>query len=329
MPRSDLPSRDLPSRDPKTIARFYVPGAGALSIERLGSGLVNESFRVVRAGRRYSLRIPALQAEDLGLDRAWECRVLARAAAAGVAPVIERCEPPEGVLVARWVDGLTWTRQQVREPANIRAVALLARRIHGLTIPEVPRQMSPANWIAYYRAALERRGLGAGDAAAGDTAAVGTFRRPWPELEGGLAARSAALAALPSAPAVLCHSDLHVANLVVGAGGMTLLDWEYAHVSEPLWDLAGWTCNNDLSAEARHLLLASYLGRAPRDEEAERLDHLAWFYDYVCVLWSELFAARGSAEGQGVAARARALVERLKSASVVVEPGNFRHTTRL
>jgi hypothetical protein len=83
-------------------------------------------------------------------------------------------------------------------------------------------------------------------------------------------------------------------------------------VSEPLWDLAGWSCNNDLSAEARGLLLASYLGRSPRGEESERLDLLAWLYDYVCVLWSELFAARGAAEGQTVAARARALVERLQ-----------------
>jgi len=310
MPRSDLKRRDL-----ETIACTYVPGAGALSIERLGSGLVNESYRVVRAGRHYSLRIPAPHGEDLGLDRVWECRVLARAAAAGIAPLIERCEPLEGVLVARWVDGPTWTRSQVREPANIRAVALLVRRIHGLTIPESPRRMSPASWIAYYRAALERRDGVTVNTAAVNTAAAGTGVRPWPELEEALATRTAALAALPSAPAVLCHSDLHVANLVAGEGGPTLLDWEYAHVSEPLWDLAGWSCNNDLTAEARHLLLASYMGRRPRDEDAERLDHLAWIYDYVCVLWSELFAARGAAEGPGVAARAGALIERLRASA--------------
>jgi len=315
MPRSGLLNRDL-----EAIARSYVPGSGALSIERLGSGLVNESYRVVRAGRCYSLRIPSPRGEDLGLDRVWECRVLALAAAAGIAPVIERCEPLEGVLLTRWSDGLIWTREQVRESANIRAVALLVRSIHDLAIPEAPRLMSAASWISYYRAALERRGSMAGDAApgdpaAGDPAGVAKGRRPWPELEGRLAARSAALAALPSAPAVLCHSDLHVENLVAGAGGLTLLDWEYAHVSEPLWDLAGWNCNNDLTAEARHLLLASYLGRAPREEEAARLDHLAWLYDYVCVLWSELFAGRGGAEGRGVAARARALVERLRASA--------------
>jgi thiamine kinase-like enzyme len=300
-----VPLSDLKPRDPENIARFHVPGAGALSIERVGSGLVNESYCVVRAGRRYCLRIPAPEEGDLGLDRSWECRVLARAAAAGIAPVIERCEPLEGILVTRWVEGLTWTPEQVEEPSNIRAVALLARRIHGLRIPEAPRRMGPAQWIAYYREALQRRGA----------ADLNMGPRLWPGLDGGVAARAAALAGLPSAGAVLCHGDLHVANLVVGAGGLTLLDWEYAHVSEPLWDLAGWCCNNDLSAEARRLLLASYLGRAPRGEEAERLDLLAWLYDYVCVLWSELFATRGAAEGQAVAARARVLIERLRASA--------------
>jgi thiamine kinase-like enzyme len=297
-----MPRSQPPRRDAEAIALAYVPGEGVVSIERLGSGLVNESYRVTRAGRRYSLRVALPAGEDLGLDRAWECRVLARAVAAGIAPLIERCEPLEGILVARWVDGRSWTRDEAREPANIRAMALLACRIHGLTIPEVPRRMSPADWVAYYREALGRRGSqGPGDPAR-------PLRR---EIEKSLEARSAALAALPSVPSVLCHSDLHAANLVAGEGGLKLLDWEYAHVSEPLWDLAGWSCNNDLAEEARQLLLSSYLGRTPRDEETERLEHLAWLYDYVCVLWSGLFAARGVSEARAVSARARFLAERL------------------
>ena len=73
-------------------------------------------------------------------------------------------------------------------------------------------------------------------------------------------------------PRVLCHSDLHAANLVATERGLVLLDWEYAHVSEALWDLAGWACNNDLepvgsSLPAGELSRASGLrrrGAAPR-----------------------------------------------------------------
>ncbi len=117
-----MPCSEFPRRDAEAIARSYVPGEGAISIERLGSGLVNESYCVTRAGRRYSLRIALPPGEDLGLDRAWECRVLALAAAAGIAPLIERCEPMEGIVVARWVDGRSWTPQEAQESANIQTV---------------------------------------------------------------------------------------------------------------------------------------------------------------------------------------------------------------
>ena len=36
-------------------ARRYVPGVGAVSVAPLGRGLVNQSHRVVRDGRAYSL----------------------------------------------------------------------------------------------------------------------------------------------------------------------------------------------------------------------------------------------------------------------------------
>jgi thiamine kinase-like enzyme len=121
---------------------------------------------------------------------------------------------------------------------------------------------------------------------------------------------------------VLCHSDLHPLNLVDCAatldsrGTLILLDWEYAHASDPLWDLAGWSANTDLERELQQDLLAQYLGRAPAPDEQLRLRRLAWLYDYVCLLWSELYlnlhgAGKAGTAEEGVAARARLLATRL------------------
>ena len=126
----------------------------------------------------------------------------------------------------------------------------------------------------------------------------------------------AALAASPPVAPVLCHSDLHRHNVVVGEHGLILLDWEYAHVSEPLWDLAGWICNNDLSEDSRQLLLARYLDRGPTSPEAARLKRLVWLYDYVCLLWCELYSKlRPGGAGEGIFARGQLLVERLEHGS--------------
>src|ERR1019366_3673370 len=109
-------------------------------------------------------------------------------------------------------------------------------------IPAAPRVMTPAAWIALYTAALRRSGAppaaacleGLAEQAAVDLAALDAHQYIEP---------------------VLCHSDLHRLNVVLD-GAPVLLDWEYAHVSDAFWDLAGWSANNDWSAAAARAFLA-------------------------------------------------------------------------
>jgi thiamine kinase-like enzyme len=289
----------------EALALGYVPGEGPIVIDRLGTGLVNESYRVTRGGRVYSLRVPAAHAAELGLDREWECRVLARAAAAGIAPAVECCEPRQGILVARWVDGRAWTREQVQRPEVINQIAQLARRIHVLPVPQGARVMSPAAWIAYYHEALRRY--------AGEGKNHRSVRREWlAELESPLEARLAALEEMAPVGLTLCHSDLHPLNVVVGADGPVLLDWEYAHVSEPMWDLAGWISNNDLSPDVGQLLLSGYLRGQSVPGTPGRLPLLVWLYDYVCLLWSILYLKlRPDSPDALISARGQLLAVRL------------------
>jgi thiamine kinase len=277
----------------ESVAALHVPGQGAVDIHRLSEGLVNETYRVVRDGSAYVLRVAASTA-DLGLDHVWEARVLELAVPGGLAPALEYCDPRRGILIARWIDGRSWSPADVRQEANISRMAALMRRIHALPIPTPARIMSPGTWIEHYAAA------------APNIPAV---------LCAAAAARVAALAALPSTGRVLCHSDLHTLNLVDRGHSLMLLDWEYAHAADPLWDLAGWSANNDMQDELSQELLASYAGRAPAAEEQARLRLLVWLYDYVCLLWSELYlklpgGARQGGAG-GVLARSRLLASRL------------------
>src|SRR5260370_32781647 len=100
----------------------HVPGEGKLDIRRLSDGLVNETYRALRGGRAYAVRVAAANSYDLGLDRAWEARVLECAVAADLAPVLEYYDPQRGVLIARWVDGRLWSPEDVRRRSNIARV---------------------------------------------------------------------------------------------------------------------------------------------------------------------------------------------------------------
>ncbi len=302
---------------PEGVAARHVPGVGDPEVHRLGAGLVNETYRVLRDGRAYAMRLRVSNSDELGLDSAWEARVLERAAAADLAPATEYCDPRRGILIARWADGRAWTASDTRRPQNIVKMAEFLRRIHALPLPTPARSMSPAKWIDHYGAAEGRipAGAVAGAPAAAAAAHAAALLRP------AAARRLAALAALPSAQSALCHSDLHTLNLIDRGGSLILLDWEYAHASDPLWDLAGWGANNDFEDELMHELLASYTGGRPTDHEYSRLRLLRWLYDYVCLCWSELYlhlrhggrlgvAAQGHAT-EGVAARALGLAARL------------------
>ena len=289
----------------------YVPGAGPVSIERLTAGFTNQSFKVLRDARRYSLRLAAGRARELGIERVWECKVLREAAGAGLAPPIERCEPAAGVLVARWIDGRIWSSDEPREASNVHAVADLLRGVHALPIPQPVRAMSPAAWIDHYTLALARC------AARLAVPSAGLRRRADEHL------RCLALCAdvEPTQP-VLCHSDLHPMNVAVLGPPQTLvlLDWEYAHVSDAYWDLAGWVANNDWAMHDDRewnpalALLSSYLRRPALSAELGRLQLFAWLYDFVCLLWSELYLTRGGKDSVTcgeVRARAHLLTARL------------------
>jgi thiamine kinase len=277
--------------DLESLIHRHVPGRGTADIHRLSDGLVNETYRVRRDGAEYVLRVADPARQNLGLDHAWEARVLERAAQAGIAPVLEYCEPRRGILIARWVNGSAWSPADVRRPANISRMAALVHRIHALPLPTPARIMNPRMWIEHYAAALPNV------AAALRTAA---------------AARLTELDELAGADTVLCHSDLHRLNLIDRGSSLVLLDWDYAHAADPLWDLAGWSANNDLEDALKQELLASYAGRAPTAPERLRLQVLGWLYDYVCLLWSELYLklAHGS-QREEVSGRARFLAVRL------------------
>jgi thiamine kinase-like enzyme len=280
--------------DIASLARSVIPGTGTLDIEPVSVGLVNEVYRVVRGNLAYALRVASGRSGYQ--DPGWEARVLAAACSAGLAPPLELFDPERGIFVLRWVEGRPWTRMEAQASANIGRIADLLHRVHALAVPAPTRRMNPKAWMDLYGAALSSR-----ESSGRDTG-----------LREAAASTAAQLAQLPSTSGALCHSDLHLQNLLQSGTALMLLDWEYAHVSDPLWDVAGWSANNDFEHELRRELLANYLGNAPSELEWKRFGLLAWLFDYVCLLWSELYLCSKPDPQGAIAARARLLDARLR-----------------
>lgn len=287
----------MPPGDIERLCRAVVPGAGPVEIQPLATGLISETYRVVRDGVAYALKAAAEHGADLGLDVAWEAQLLERAASSKLAPPLVYFDPKRAVMVSRWVAGQSWPLKDVKRPANMRRLAELLRRVHALSVPAPPRVMSPRSWVQVYGAALSRRAGGCTVDTALRTAADSRLQE---------------FARLPPVAGAVCHSDLHAMNLIQDGESLILLDWEYAHVSDPLWDLAGWAANNDFEAETQRDLLRSYLGAAPSTSEWIRFRLLMWLYDYVCLLWSALYLNTRGGGANEISRRATLLDARLR-----------------
>jgi thiamine kinase-like enzyme len=284
-------------REIEQLCRAVLPGAGSIDLESLSAGLISATYRVARDGVAYTLKVAADE-RLAGPDPAWELSVLERAGRIGVAPRVVYADLERAVLIARWVPGRSWSAQEVKAAANLSNMAELLRKVHALSVPAPPRMIAPLQWIEIYTNALSLRDL-----------------KSDPTLRTSALARAELTFKPPHPSGVVCHSDLHTENLLQENESLILLDWEYAHVADPLWDLAGWSANNDFEADVQWSLLTRYLGSAPSSSQWLRFRSLLWLYDYVCLLWSQLYLDLRREAAKGVAERARFLDARLRLAA--------------
>jgi aminoglycoside phosphotransferase (APT) family kinase protein len=222
--------------------------AGVESVEPLGGGITNHNFKVVAAGEAFVVRIGGADTALLGIDREVEHEASLNAAALGIGPEVVAFVEPQGYLVTRFAVGEAG-RVSVPEAAS------LLRRLHDG--PPVPGRFDSFRVVEAY-------------------AEIGN-RPPAFGHAKGIADRIEARRG--SYTAVACHNDLLPANFVHG-DRLWLVDWEYAGMGDPAFDLANFAVSNGLDEDGDHELLAAYGGG---DAEAHVL--MRFMSDFREAMW--------------------------------------------
>lgn len=228
------------------LAPRLLDGArGVAALQRLSGGASQEtwSFEVQAEGRpavplvlRRAAEGSAARASGNASLQA-EAQLIALAAAAGVpVPRVPLVLQPAMQLgegyVMQHVAGETLGRRVVAEPRLATARTQLARqcgqalaRIHAIDSAALPalRSAAAADELAYYEARHR------------------SHARPKPVFELALQWLKARRPE-PAARLGLVHGDFRNGNLVVDESGLcAVLDWEMAHLGDPMQDL-GWLC---------------------------------------------------------------------------------------
>jgi thiamine kinase-like enzyme len=80
---------------------------------------------------------------------------------------------------------------------------------------------------------------------------------------------------------------VHHLNIIDG-GALRLIDWEYAGLGEPLFDLASVCVYHRYSAPQRDALLAAYASGAAMS--GSNFEAALWLFEYVRDLWTAVRA---------------------------------------
>jgi thiamine kinase-like enzyme len=232
--------------------------AGAIvSVCSIKHGLTNESWLVRTANDAVVVRTSNRQWASLQIDRIAESLVLDAVAQAGIGPEVVAFDLSRGLLVTRYL-GPTCTQPQMHEARFIVRPPHDVREVH---LPSV---------VAGYLGTL-------------DTLSRGSSLTSAEMRNRGL---TLATEIAESFSPRLCHNDVHHLNLV-DRDPLRLIDWEYAGVGEPFFDLASVCIYHDYSLQQRTQLLQAYAGSTTACD-IERLAKCCWLFEYVRDLWIEV-----------------------------------------
>lgn len=213
-----------------------------LTVEPLGGGITNLNYRVRAGGQEVVVRIPGRDSERLGIDRRREYACSVAAHACDVAPEVVAFFEDTGVLVTRFVAGREPADGEMQQPSMLRRVAGVVRRYHEG--PAFPGTFSAFQTVRDYAAWSAPRGA------------------PLPERFGWMRAQADRVEDALGAPALPrpCHNDLLRANFIANGDRLWIIDWEYAAMGDPYFDLGNFAVHHQLSDDEEAVLLEAYFG---------------------------------------------------------------------
>jgi thiamine kinase-like enzyme len=216
-----------------------------VSIEPLSGGLTNSNFKVIVDGTPYFIRVPGESTELLAIDRNNEYHNSKAAAEAGVGPQVLYHLPEYNVMVLKFLDGRTMSKDSLNAPGMPTRMAQAIKKLHA-----GPRFLTNFNMFRlteYYLNLCKERDIKIPDGYLDRLDAIA-------KIEEAMSVNS--LAPVP------CNNDLLAENYIDDGKNLWLIDYEYSGNNDPTFEL-GNTCqemqfNDDQIRE----VCAAYFGSA-------------------------------------------------------------------
>lgn len=241
-------SEQLREEAAEALSDLGVPSVSRVGI--LAGGGSNENLLVECGYGTVVLRIAEQDTGRFAMDRARGERAHRAAAAAGVAPELIAALP-SGHSVTRFVEGEIVDGKSIKEPEVLRQVGARLRRLHGAGDTGEPAS-GLEDLRAWIRIAREE-----------DLALPADFDR-LDERRVEIEAKVECCEITPR----LCHNDIQLQNMIRETGELWFLDFEYAGMGDPYFDLGMLFVNGSLERAEQDLLLEAYFGEVREEDRS-------------------------------------------------------------
>jgi len=232
------------------IVRRLEPSLGPLQGEPipLDGGITNRNFRATLGGAEYMIRRHGRDTNLLGIDREAERIASEEAARLEIAPTVVAAL--QDGLVSEFIDCGAVDPDELRERAG--EVARRLRRFHDSSV-RLPVRFWIPDLLRDYATVVRER--------------AGELPPAWEEA---VHASDRIATVLPLGRPQPCHNDLLPGNIIRARddGRIMIVDWEYAGMGHPYFDLGNLSVNNDFDEATDERLLSAYHGGPP--SEAQR-----------------------------------------------------------
>lgn len=239
-----------------------------LRAEFVSGGITNRNFRVFVGEESYFVRLAGQETSALGIDRSHEKRTVECAAEAGVGPRVIAYFPEHGCLVTEWIEGPLVPPEDLKKRDTLELLVRSVKDFHQNCAP-IPGSFSPFRVVEQYKEFAESRGLEMPDI--------------YHHLSGTAAEIEAAFRDNP-VPDCPCHNDLLNANFLNCGDRIAIVDYEYAGMGDPFFDLGNLSINNDFDEATDVMLLEMYFGEATPARMA-RLKLMRIMSDFREAMW--------------------------------------------
>jgi thiamine kinase-like enzyme len=245
-------------------------GAAEGPPEPLEGGITNRNYRVRMGAQEYVVRLHGKDTQLLGISRESEARASAAAAELGIAP--DLAATFEGGMVTTYVPCEGLSERQVADRAE--EIASVLRRFHSCPV-ELPSAFRVPELLERYGRTLAERGAD-----------------PPAELETARRLAATITSALPPCEPRPCHNDLLPGNVIreASSGRVMIVDWEYAGMGDPWFDLGNLAVNNEFDEAVDERLLRAYQGGEPSPAQRARLKLMRLMSDVREAAWGVMQA---------------------------------------